>query len=94
MLTRRKEVLDLMFAAALSGMRTVEAADDGQPMAIDYSLVPGTQQKAPERDWRMWVGSDFTSFKDERDCPIFFQAELPGFGTLSVRSQCAVENEE
>lgn len=82
-------MLDLMFAAALSGMRTVEAVDDGEPLAIDYTLAPGTQQKAPERDWRMWVGSDFTSFEDERDCPIFFQKELPGFGALSVRSQCA-----
>jgi hypothetical protein len=87
-------VLDLMFAAALSGMRTVEAADDGQLRAIDYTLVPSTQQKAPERNWRKWVNSDFTSFKDERDCPIFFQKELPGFGTLSVRSQCDADNEE
>jgi hypothetical protein len=87
-------VLDLMFAAALSGMRTVEAADDGQLRAIDYTLVPSTQQKSPERDWRKWVNSDFTSFKDERDCPIFFQKELPGFGTLSVRSQCDADNEE
>ena len=87
-------MLDLMFAAALSGMRTVEAADDGQLRAIDYALVPSTQQKSPERDWRKWVNSDFTSFKDERDCPIFFQKELPGFGTLSVRSQCDADNEE
>ena len=87
-------MLDLMFAAALSGMRTVEAVDDGQPMAIDYTLVPGTQQKAPERDWRKWVGSYLTSFEDERDCPIFFQKDLPGFGTLSVRSQCTADNEE
>lgn len=87
-------MLDLMFAAALSGMRTVEAADDSQPLAIDYTLAAGTRQKAPKRDWRKWVGSYFTSFEDERDCPIFFQKELPGFGALSVRSQCAVENEE
>ena len=87
-------MLDLMFAAALSGMRTVEAADDGQPMAIDYSLVPGMQQKAPERDWRKWVGSDITSFKDERDCPIFFQKELPGFGTFRATSACTEDEED
>ena len=87
-------MLDLMFAAALSGMRAAEPADDGQLMAIDYTLVPSTRQKSPERDWRKWVNSDFTSFKDERDCPIFFQKDLPGFGTLSVRSQCATDNEE
>jgi hypothetical protein len=83
-----------MFAAALSGMRAAELADDRQPMAIDYSLVPSTQQQAQERDWRKWVGSDFTSFEDERDCPMFFQKDLPGFGTLTVRSQCTADNEE
>lgn len=87
-------MLDLMFAAALSGMRAAELADDRQPMAIDYSLVPSTQQQAQERDWRKWVGSDFTSFEDERDCPMYFQKDLPGFGTLTVRSQCTADNEE
>lgn len=87
-------MLDLMFAAALSGMRAAEPADDGQLMAIDYALVPSTRQKAQARDWRKWVNSDFTSFEDERDCPLFFQRDLPGFGTLSVRSQCTADNEE
>ena len=87
-------MLELMFAAALSGMRMAEAADQQQPVPIDYSLAPGTQAKTPERDWRMWVGSDFSSFEDERDCPMFFQKDRPGFGTLSVRSQCVDDGED
>ena len=87
-------MLDLMFAAALSGMRAAELADQAQPVAIDYTLAPSTQPKAAERDWRKWVGSDFSSFQDERDCPVFFQKELPGFGTLSVRSQCLEETDD
>ena len=87
-------MLDLMFAAALSGMRAAEIADQAKPVAVDYTLVPGTPPKSAERDWRKWVGSDFSSFQDERDCPIFFQEELPGFGTLSVRSQCIEETDD
>ena len=87
-------MLDLMFAAALSGMRTAEAAELQQPAPIDYKLVRGSQPASSERDWRKWVGSDFSSFKDERDCPMFFQKELPGFGTLSVRSQCVEETDD
>ena len=87
-------MLDLMFAAALSGMRAAETADQVKPVAIDYTLVPSAQPKSQERDWRKWVGSDFNSFEDERDCPIFFQKDLPGFGTLSVRSQCVEETDD
>jgi hypothetical protein len=83
-----------MFAAALSGMRAAETADQAPVAAIDYKLVPDAgERKASGRDWRNWVSSDFSSFEDERDCPIFFQKELPGFGTLRATSACT-ENEE
>ncbi len=82
-------MLDLMFAAALSGMRAVETADQAQVAPIDYKLEPATGEKSgPERDWRNWVNSDFSSFEEEKDCPIFFQKDLPGFGTLRVSSAC------
>ena len=86
-------MLDLMFAAALSGMRAADAVEQ-QPAPIDYKLVPDARDKTPKRDWRTWVGSDFQSFQDERDCPIFFQKDLPGFGTLSVRSPCVDGGED
>ena len=87
-------MLDLMFAAALSGMRAAEVADQAPVAAIDYKLVPDAGEKrASERDWRNWVSSDFSSFEDERDCPVFFQKELPGFGTFRATSACT-ENEE
>lgn len=87
-------MLDLMFAAALSGMRAAEAADDGQLTAIDYTLAPGTQSRASDKDWRKWVGSDFNPVEDQRDCPIFFQTELSGFGTLRVGSACDTGEED
>ena len=86
-------MLDLMFAAALSGMRAAEAAEQ-QLTPIDYKLPAGTQEKLRERDWRTWVGSDFNSFTDDRDCPIFFEKQLPGFGAVSVRSRCTEDTEE
>ena len=87
-------MLDLMFAAALSGMRAAETADQAPIAAIDNKLVPDAgERKASERNWRNWVSSDFSSFEDERDCPIFFQKELPGFGTFRATSACT-ENEE
>ena len=87
-------MLDLMFAAALSGMRAAEAADDGQLQAIDYTLAPGAQPRAAGKDWRKWVGSDFNPIEDQRDCPIFFQKELSDFGTLRVGSACNTDEED
>ena len=87
-------MLDLMFAAALSGMRTAEAADDGQLKAIDYYLAPGTRERASGKDWRKWVGSDFNPIENQRDCPIFFQKEIPGFGSLRVGSACNTREED
>jgi hypothetical protein len=86
-------MLDLMFAAALSGMRAGEAVDQ-QIAPVDYKLVPQARNKTSERDWRTWVGSDFQSFQDQRDCPMFFQKDLPGFGALTVRSQCVDNGED
>ena len=88
-------MLDLMFAAALSGMRAAETADQAPIAAIDYKLVPDAgERKASGRDWRNWVSSDFSSFEDARDCPIFFQKELPGFGTFRATSACAEDEED
>lgn len=86
-------MLDLMFAAALSGVRAAEAAERQQLAPIDYKLVQSTRDEVPERDWRKWVGSGFKSFEDERDCPLFFQKELPGFGTLKLTSACDVKSD-
>ena len=87
-------MLDLMFAAALSGMRAAETAEQAPIAAIDYKLVPDGERKASGRDWRNWVSSDFSSFEDERDCPIFFQKELPGFGTFRATSACTEDEED
>jgi len=82
-------VLDLMFAAALSGMRAAVTADEGRVAPIDYKLVPkGRENSGWERDWRNWVSSDFSSFEEERDCPIFFQKDVPGFGAFRISSTC------
>jgi hypothetical protein len=75
-----------MFAAALSGMRA-EATGQGEILAIDYRLVPSGPDETPQKDWRKWVGSD-SSFEDERDCPVFFQDDIPGFGSLRLNSAC------
>jgi hypothetical protein len=86
------EVIDLIFAAALSGMRTAETAEQSKPVPINYRLEPGTvKDPAEERDWRKWVGADFSSFEDERDCPVFFQKELPDFGAMRVSSACSTD---
>ena len=82
-------MLDLMFAAALSGTRAAEAARASQPQPIDYSLAPVTERKVEEKDWRTFVGG--LSFKDESDWPIFFQKEVDGFGMVRVASRCASE---
>ena len=82
-------MLDLMFAAALSGTRAAEAARASQPRTIDYSLALLPERKVEEKDWRTFVGG--LSFEDESDCPIFFQKEVEGFGILRVASRCAIE---
>ncbi len=88
-------MLDLMFAAALSGMRAADAADKSPVAAIDYNLVPSIgERKASERDWRNWVSSDFSSFQDEQDCPAFFQKELPRLGTFRVALACTETEED
>ena len=79
-------MIELMFAAALSGMRAGEAVEQDQLVAIDYRLVPSRSEE-PQHDWRKWVGSDF-SIEDERDCPVFFQKEIPDFGSMRMNSAC------
>ena len=80
-------MLEMMLAAALSGMTAGERAGHEQVVAIDYRLVPHTADETPQRDWRKWVGSD-SSVEDERDCPVFFQKEIPGFGSIRLNSAC------
>ena len=88
-------MLDLMFAAALSGMRAAEAADQGRIAPIDYKLGPSAAEKSrTDRDWRNWVNSDFSSFEEEKECPIFFQQDVPGFGTMRVSSACDADEED
>ena len=82
-------MLDLMFAAALSGTRAAEAARAAQPQPIDYSLAPVTERKVDEKNWRTFIGG--LSFEEESDCPIFFQKDVEGFGIMRVASRCATE---
>jgi hypothetical protein len=78
-----------MFAAALSGMRAAGTGDEGRVAPIDYKLVPKAgEDSASERDWRNWINSDFSSFEEERACPIFFQKDVPGFGAFRISSTC------
>ena len=86
-------MIELMFAAALSGMRVGEAAAPDQLLAIDYRLAPSTADESPQNDWRKWVGSD-SSVEDERDCPVFFQKDVPGFGTLRLNSACTLTKDD
>ena len=79
-------MLELMFAAALSGMSATDALPQGQVIPVDYRLAPGTVE-GPQRNWRKSIGAD-SSFEDERDCPVFFQKEIPGFGSLRLNSAC------
>jgi hypothetical protein len=79
-------MIELMFAAALSGMSAADALPQGEVLPIDYRLVPTTSEE-PQPDWRKWVGSD-SSIEDERDCPVFFQKDIPGFGSLRLNSAC------
>lgn len=86
-------MFDLMFAAALSGMRAGEAVDESQPQPIDYNLATtGYDRKPVQRDWRKLVRNDFSAEVQE-DCSIFFHKELSGFGTLKLTSACKVERD-
>jgi hypothetical protein len=87
------EVFELMFAAALSGMRAGGAAERTQPEPIEFDLTPSARLRvADENDWR--TGRQYFLFKEEQDCPVFFEKELPGFGTLRVTSLCAARSED
>ena len=79
-------MLELMFAAALSGMSAADTLPQGQVIPIDYRLVPSPVEE-PQRDWRKSIGAD-SSFEDERDCPVFFQQEISGFGSMRLNSAC------
>ena len=81
-------MLDLMFAAALSGTRAAEAARVSQPHPIDYGLASLSERKLEERDWRTLV--DGLSFEEGRECAIFFQKEVQGFGVLRVTPRCTM----
>lgn len=86
-------MFDLMFAAALSGMRAGEAVDQSQPQPIDYDLATMAYDRKPaQRDWRKLVRDDF-SVEVNDECSIFFQKELSGFGTLKLTSACDVEGD-
>jgi hypothetical protein len=67
-------------------MSATDTLPQGQVIPIDYRLTPGTVE-APKRDWRKSINED-NSFEDERDCPVFFQKEIPGFGSLRLNSAC------
>ena len=82
-------MLDLMFAAALSGTRAAEAARAVQPQPIEYSLAPLPERKVDEKDWRSFIGG--LSFEDESDCPIFFERDVEGFGVMRASSFCPTE---
>jgi hypothetical protein len=86
-------VIDLMFAAALSGMRAAEAADNAEPGPVHARIsrtVPGGERMKVTNEW---LPPSFM-FEEERDCPIFFQTELSGFGTVRVGSLCNKHPEE
>lgn len=86
-------MIDLMFAAALSGMRTAEAANDAAPAIVHEGIsqtVPGEERMKGTNDW---LPPSFT-FEEERDCPILFKKELSGFGTVRVASLCNEGPEE
>jgi hypothetical protein len=80
-------VIDLMFAAALSGMRAAEAADEAEPQSVHARIsrtVPGEERLKGTNEW---LPPSFT-FEEERNCPIFFETELSGFGKVRVGSLC------
>ena len=87
-------MIELMFAAALSGMRAAETPEQDRPAPISFRLEPNFVARPQEKDWRKWVGSDFSSFEDERDCPIFFQKDVPGFGAMRFSSVCTTGQED
>jgi hypothetical protein len=86
-------VFDLMFAAALSGMRAGEAVDQSQPQPIDYDLATTAYDRKPaQRDWRRLVRDDFNA-EVKNECSIFFQKELSRFGTLKLTSACEAKGD-
>ncbi|WP_345168383.1 hypothetical protein [Sphingomonas daechungensis] len=79
-------MLDLMFAAAVSGMR-IGAEQESSAPAIGLRAESDGQSNEDgnhAHDWRPDV-----SFEDDEDCPIFFQREIGGVGTFRVGPQCA-----
>jgi hypothetical protein len=80
-------MLDLMFAAALSGMRAAEASNDGQSEAVHAPIRQTVAAEERMKSDREWLPPSFT-FEEEGDCPIFFERELAGFGTLRIGSLC------
>ena len=86
-------MIDLMFAAALSGMRAAEAANDAEPATVHARIsrtVPGKERMNVTNEW---LPPSF-EFEEERDCPIFFEKELSGFGTVRVGSLCSERPQE
>jgi hypothetical protein len=76
-----------MFAAALSGMRAAEAASEAEPDAVHARIsrtVPGEERMKGANEWL----PPSLTFEEERDCPILFEKELSGFGTVRVGSLC------
>lgn len=86
-------MIEMMFAAALSGMRAGEAVKKSQLGPIHFNLATRPYDSKPvQRDWRKLVQQDFnTDVKDE--CSVFFQKELNGFGTLKLTLAYDVEDD-
>lgn len=80
-------MIDLMFAAALTGMRAAEAANDAKPDVVHARISQTVPVGERMNGTNEWLPPSFT-FEEERDCPIFFEKELSGFGKLRVGSLC------
>jgi hypothetical protein len=86
-------VIDLMFAAALSGMRTSEATGNPSPEALDFNLDSVARRtEAVPSEWT--APSQYFHLRDEQDCPIFFEIDLLGFGSVRLTPLCAAGRED
>ena len=80
-------MIEMMFAAALSGMRTSAEAEVSAGIVSAHSKSEqspeiGTAERSGE-----WHPD--ASFEDEEECPIFFEKEIEGLGSLRIGPRCA-----
>jgi len=80
-------VIDLMFAAALSGLRAAEAANGSEQDAVHSGISRTVAAEKRTMGMDEWLPPSLT-FEEESDCPIFFEKELSGFGKLRVGPLC------